>query len=408
MSRLDSLRKPIFSAATALLYLATSAAPARAYSFNYVVADMRLSAAASGGSACPIPAHFSSATAGIPRRWSTALGTSPVTVLTADQTPDGRLNEIESAILESFAVWTGVSGSSLKPASLAPLARSAAQSACAADGTNTICFGQADGAFTPGVLAFTRLITADHAGAQLGSGPAAVEAGQILDADIYFNPNDPRTTFATPAALSSQASAYDLESILTHELGHFFGFSHSAVWRAMMYPFAPAPGTFVGTRPTAQQPDAPLSDDDRTGLRALYPDPADTLNTGSMRGRILPANPLSLPAAPPGVTGLYGTHVVALDAATGSVVAAVLGGWSCSAPGPAQFDGSFRLDHLPLGRSYKLYAEPLSGAVDPSQVSSATATVCRNAISDPGWPAPFSCIVPLVTTDFSARLRPAP
>ena len=32
-----------------------------------------------------------------------------------------------------------------------------------------------------------------------------------------------------------------------------------------MYPYAPAPGTFNGTRPTPQQPDALLGDDDRTG-----------------------------------------------------------------------------------------------------------------------------------------------
>jgi hypothetical protein len=88
-----------------------------------------------------------------------------------------------------------------------------------------------------------------------------------------------------------------------------------------MYPFAPAPGTFTGTRPTAQQPDAELSDDDRTGLHILYQSPLDTMNVGSIRGHILPANPLSLPAAPPGVSGVFGAHVVALDAASGAVIA---------------------------------------------------------------------------------------
>lgn len=103
-----------------------------------------------------------------------------------------------------------------------------------------------------------------------------------------------------------------------------------------MYPFAPAPGTFSYARPTSQQPDAPLGDDDRTGLRVLYPDPADTVNMGSIGGRILPANPLSLPASPPGVTEVFGAHVVAVDASSG----ATLGGWSWLAPVPARFDGS--------------------------------------------------------------------
>jgi hypothetical protein len=94
----------------------------------------------------------------------------------------------------------------------------------------------------------------------------------------------------------------------------------------MMYPFAPAPGTFSGTRSTAQQPDAPLADDDRTGLCVLYLDPADTVNIGSLSGHIFPANPLSLPASPPGVTGIFCAHVVAVDASSGAVIGATLGG----------------------------------------------------------------------------------
>lgn len=86
-----------------------------------------------------------------------------------------------------------------------------------------------------------------------------------------------------------------------------------------MFPFAPAPGTFSGTRPTTLQPDAPLGEDDRTGLRVLYPDPADVVHQGSISGRILPANPLALPASPPGVTGVFGTQVVAVDASSGAV-----------------------------------------------------------------------------------------
>jgi hypothetical protein len=65
----------------------------------------------------------------------------------------------------------------------------------------------------------------------------------------------------------------------------------------MMFPFAPAPGTYSGVRPSAQVPDAPLADDDRTGLRVLYRDPGDTLYVGSIQGHIIPANPISLPAS---------------------------------------------------------------------------------------------------------------
>ena len=78
-------------------------------------------------------------------------------------------------------------------------------------------------AFTPGVLAFTRVITTDRLGIQVGSSAVSTQLGQILDADIYFNPGNSNTAFATPQALSANPKAYDLESLLTDELGHFLG-----------------------------------------------------------------------------------------------------------------------------------------------------------------------------------------
>jgi Matrixin len=321
---------PFFAA----LYGACGIPGAFGYAFNEIVPDVRQPSSVSGGSACPVPSHHLISPGSIAEQWSTVLGTNPVTILTQDHTVAGRLNEIEQVITQSLAVWTGVSGTTLLPGTFAPVTRTTTQNACGSDGVNSICFDQADGAFTPGILAFTRVITADVIGVQVGTSPPATQVGQILDADIYFAPSGSLITFATPAALATSPTAYDFESLMIHELGHTLGFSHSAVLAAMMYPFAPAPGTFSGTRPTAQQPGTPLGDDDRIGLRVLYPDPTDTVNVGSLTGRILPANRLSLPASPPGVTGVFGAHVVAVDAASGAVIGATLGGWSCASPGP--------------------------------------------------------------------------
>jgi hypothetical protein len=378
---------------------------ASGYAFDQIVPDVRQPSSVSGGSVCPVASHRLIAQGAIAEQWSTVLGTNPVTILTRDQTPAGRLNEIEQVITQSLAVRTRVSGTTLLPGTFAPVIRTATQKACGSDGVNSICFDQADGAFTPGILAFTRVITADIVGVQVGTGLPATQVGQILDADIYFDPSGSLITFATPAALATSPTAYDFESLLIHELGHTLGFSHSAVLAAMMYPFAPAPGTFSGTRPSTQQPDAPLGEDDRTGLRVLYPDPGDTLNVGSLTGRILPANPLSLPASPPGVTGIFGAHVVAVDAASGAVIGATLGGWSCTSPGPARFDGTYEISHLPVGHNYQLYAEPLDNTVYPSLVTPATASLCRNPTTDAGWPPLQACVVPAMNTSFTTRTR---
>ncbi len=288
----DTVRR-LAATAIALFYGLWSVVAAHGYAFNQVVPDLRQPSSASGGSACPLPAHLLAASGSIAVRWSSVLGTNPQTLLTSDQGPDGRLNEVEQVVQQSLGAWTGVAGTSLTPSSLRPLTLVATANICGSDGLNSICFDQPDMAFTPGVLAFTRVITADAIGVRFGNGTAPSELGQILDADIYFNPSDSRVTFSTPAALGATPKSYDLESILTHELGHVLGFSHSAVWSAMMFPFAPAPGTHRGVRPTAQKPDGLLADDDRTGLRALYIDPLHTQYVGSIEGRILPANLVS-------------------------------------------------------------------------------------------------------------------
>lgn len=276
------------------------------------------------------------------RRWSTSLSPQHATVLTvAAAGSAAQLNEIEQTISASFDVWAGVTGTTFNaishPGLVAALGRASDPNSCSndaesnVDGLNTICFNQMSLAFTGGVLAFTRTITANAPGISVGSSGPAAFAGQLLDADTLFR-NDGLATFATPQVLGTAqaAGAYDLESLLTHELGHWFGLSHSAVWRAMMFPFAPPPGNFLGDRPTQQAPDGLLGDDDRTGVRVLYPDPSDSLHQGSIRGRVLPANPFALanlpmPSAGKSVTGIFGAHVVALDADTRAVIAGTVG-----------------------------------------------------------------------------------
>jgi len=414
MTRAFTRRRP---AARATLFVAALLAwqsicpAASAYSFNYQVADMREPAQVSGGTACPQPTKQNiSEPGGIPIQWSTSLSTDPATILTANQTPSGQLAEIASTINAAYGIWTGVAGTALTPSVLSPLSTTSAQAGCSpTDGVDTICFNQADPSFTTGVLAFTRVTTTDALGQQAGPGtPAATFIGQILDADTLVRPADSTdTTFATPAALAANASAYDLESILAHEIGHTFGLGHSSVWRAMMSPFGPAPGQYVGTRPTPSEPNAPLADDDRAAVRALYPSPTNTTYIGLISGRVLPANPLILPA---GTTGVFGAQVVAVDSASGAVAAAALGGWSCTDPGPAQFDGTYSIAGLPVGasQSYTIYTEPLDGPLQPSDVPGATTALCRNAITDPGWPAQYACTSPPVATEFSTTIRSGP
>jgi hypothetical protein len=392
---------------------------AHAYVLNRTIA-------AAGG--CPQVNAQRSSAGGVDRRWNTTLNSN---IVTSAGGTSQRIAEVEAVIQESFAVWTAV-GTGLAPSSLAALTQiqNPTSNDCnALDGFNTICFNQT-ASFSSSVLAFTTTVTSDQIGETLGNKQSQF-IGQILDADVLFNTSSSSGfSFATPSALPSNLSSFDLESVLIHELGHFFGFSHSGVLRAMMYPFAPPRGQFTGDRPTAQAPDAPLAEDDRAGLRVLYPNPQDP-NIGVIRGRVLPANPISLAAGvaaqptPGPLTGMWGTHVVAVDADTGAVVAGTLGGWSCNpASPPTQFDGTFVIEGLPVGtaqnpRRYKLFVEPLDSPTDASNISNALRDLCR-----PTSPTP--CRVPcnpegafcdfdsqgnprgnpVVNTNFSTKVRP--
>jgi len=383
---------------------------AQAYTFASTVPQ-------SGG--CPQPDRWNlSISSPLNRQWSTSLPSliSPVILTVSASGTPAQLDEIEQSISDSFSVWSGVTGTTFNavtfPGLEAPLARVTDPNSCTndagsnVDGLNTICFNQSSAAFTPGVLAFTRTFTANAPGVSVGtSGPAAF-AGQILDADTLFC-NTGEVTFATPGALATPqaAGAYDLESLLTHELGHWMGLDHSALIRAMMFPFAPTPGTFLGSRPTSQVPDGPLSDDDRTGIRALYPDPNDAVNIGAIRGQILPANPFALaalaaPSTGASVTGMVGAQVVALDSDTGAIVAGVFSAGSCNASRPpTQFDGSYDLERLPVGRNYNLYVEPLVGIALPADFV-APADLCSQDVAP-------SCTAPPANTNFNVRTMPA-
>jgi hypothetical protein len=380
-----------------------AASAAAAYTLNYAVPS-------AGG--CPVPTRFSTLTP-VARRWSTSLASTPQTVFTvAAPGTSQQIAEIQQAISDAFSAWTGVSGTRLNaseyPNALAPLSTTPTQNACgdsqgsSVTGENTICFNQSSTAFTPGVLAFTRVFVATAPGQTIGTVTSSF-TGQILEADILFR-NDGQATFAAPGALASEPNAYDLESILIHELGHFFGLEHSPIWRSVLSPFAPPPGTYWGPRPSAAAPDGPLREDDRTGIRVLYPDPNDMTDVGVITGRVLSANPLALSglgatAAGEYVTGIFGAAVVAVDADTGEVVAGALSGWSCPSPNSAPvFDGSYTIARLPLGRSYNLYIEPLNGAFVPSDVGGNGLDVCSTDNTTP-------CSVPPVNTDFVAHVR---
>lgn len=82
-----------------------------------------------------------------------------------------------------------------------------------------------------------------------------VETGEIFDADVEIN------SFGSPLTVSDEGVQADLDSIVTHEAGHFLGLSHSCAPDATMVAYYKPGDTSLRT----------LEADDIAGICEIYP-----------------------------------------------------------------------------------------------------------------------------------------
>jgi hypothetical protein len=153
---------------------------------------------------------------------------------------------------------------------------------------------------------------------------------QITEADIVLNP---RVRFGTDGG----AEAYDIQSYVTHGIGHAFGLAHSAVASATMYQTGGPGETWIRS----------LEADDLAGIRALY-GLAESPEFGAIKGQVLTE------AGGP----VFGAHVCATGI-DGITRVGVL----------TDREGRFSLASLTPG-DYQVYAEPLDGPVLPAYLES--------------------------------------
>jgi predicted Zn-dependent protease len=149
----------------------------------------------------------------------------------------------------------------------------------------------------------------------------ALLTGEILDADILFNPGIDFSLDAT-----TPSDKYDFESVLTHEVGHLLGLDHSAILSATMFPR-------VGVGISAPRV---LSSDDIAGISSIYPN-STFLSKGSISGTVrLTSN-----------ATVYGAIVVAVNSSG-----------LPAAHGVSDNRGNFVIGGLDAG-TYTIYAEPM-------------------------------------------------
>ena len=152
----------------------------------------------------------------------------------------------------------------------------------------------------------------------------------IVDADIVFNPGEAFST--TTPTLSGD---FDVQSTVTHEIGHLLGLDHSGIANAIMYPF--------GDTTSTGQPRV-LAIDDAVGVAFLYPSSNFASATGTISGQVTLSG-----------SGIFAAHVIAIDAASGNAVV----------DGLTDTSGKYNLVGVPPG-NYDVLALPLVGIYDLS------------------------------------------
>jgi hypothetical protein len=166
------------------------------------------------------------------------------------------------------------------------------------------------------------------------------ETGEIYEADIAINP---RATAGdgTPLQFSTDGTpgTYDLESTLTHEIGHLLGLEHSSVIGSTMQAHQGVNGTYKLPAFTERT----LSEDDRARVLSLY-GPSDGVS--AIEGKLTNSSLGGYPVP------LQGAHVWVEESPSGRVIASAL----------TSASGNYRIENIPPGR-YRVLTEYLDGQV---------------------------------------------
>ncbi|HEU5450858.1 MAG TPA: matrixin family metalloprotease [Terriglobales bacterium] len=289
-----------------------------------------------------VPSLSASASGPQPSRWNLAAQSVQWNLNKTIKTNIQGTRSVEQVMLDSFAPWTSVPNASL---AITEGATTTVSSEAASTATiNLICFVCTDADFSKdsSTLAVTLTTAADASsvGRPNPQGGTIQFAGQLMKADIIFNPS---VTFNTDGPCASPCQ--ELQTVATHEIGHFVGLSHSPVMRAVMFP--------------ANGGATALAYDDVAGVDYLY-GPGGPANACASLGCISGTVRNGLGA------GVFEAHVfaestTALQFYPSPIRKSPIG--SVTRP-----DGTYIITGLPAD-SYVVTAEPLDGPMTASDIS---------------------------------------
>jgi hypothetical protein len=268
----------------------------------------------------------------VPTRWQNNSVTWDLNPTTSSNISTNGGDSVTTVMQNSFNTWTSsmVNGQILNVLAVTQGPNSSLTDPNSADCVNVVSFTPSSAvSFPTGAIAFTEVATS------FGPPPTTYPCTTpptsrtcnlpscLIDADIVFNPNELFSTTTPPLS-----GDFDLQSVATHEIGHFMGLDHSGLAHSVMFPY--------GDVGASEQRN--VSADDAAALAFTYPSSNFPTATGTISGKAT----LSGSAA-------FAAHVLAIDASTGNVVEDTL----------SNADGSYSLVGLPQG-TYNVLVLPLA------------------------------------------------
>ena len=124
--------------------------------------------------------------------------------------------------------------------------------------------------YASSAIAYTNVFSFDQGGVIDQYDRPIDFAGQILEADMQFNPSEMFST-NTP----TPADRFDIQAIATHEIGHFIGLDHSTQISSTMFPFSIHGVNYARS----------VALDDIAGVSSIYPR-AEFSSKGTLTGTV--------------------------------------------------------------------------------------------------------------------------
>ncbi len=239
-----------------------------------------------------------------------------------------------AAVASSFATWNAITTASIRfeNNSTTPV-----NHARMSDGINLVTFTDDEFDLTPGIIAV--------AAKTLRLSPTS-NVAEIIDADIVVNP-----AFAKSDIGVGPGNFYDIQSIITHEIGHVLGLNHTGVANSTMF-YMLDKGTKVRT----------LEQDDKSWAGYRYPGATYNTTFGSISGKIR--------------NGYFGdaNYPVPVEPVAGALVLAINTATHDTIHSYSDANGEYLVPGL-LPGSYNIFIEPLDGSkrvhyLKPGNVSS--------------------------------------